>query len=199
MQHRRHVHRAAFAEGAVVHHRRLVVLHVVIGLKDPLEMDVAVGWARTFGQKLSVAGVSGREIPEFRTVRPRVQIPGPRPVSSSKLTMSARGQEPPAVSQIPRQPRKSVGPVVRIVGRSELGRQRPAAPHRLPASDASGWTVRHAVRNPRHAAAHPFDGSNGQRLEFQDLRRTAQQVLLVPALVPAQPSNRREKGGDRVL
>jgi hypothetical protein len=65
----------------------------------------------------------------FGTVRPRVQIPGPRPISSSKspildVIRSCRGT---AGAQILGEPRIEVAKFVATVGRSELGRQGPGA------------------------------------------------------------------------
>jgi hypothetical protein len=42
---------------------------------------------RSFELKPVVSPVSGRDISEFGTVRPRVQIPGPRPFLSSKSVL----------------------------------------------------------------------------------------------------------------
>jgi hypothetical protein len=58
-----------------------VVLHVVIRLKIDSSLDGPVSWTRSFELKSIVSDVSGRDVSEFGTVRPRVQIPGPRPIS----------------------------------------------------------------------------------------------------------------------
>src|SRR5207249_5597587 len=57
-----------------------VVLHVVIRRKKVSNLDAATGCVRTFEQKSIVSAFSGRNSSEFGTVRPRVQIPGPRPI-----------------------------------------------------------------------------------------------------------------------
>jgi hypothetical protein len=61
-----------------------VVLHVVIRRKNDSLLDGPVGWTRSFDLKPIVSAISGREVSEFGTVRPRVQIPGPRPNLYSK-------------------------------------------------------------------------------------------------------------------
>src|SRR5439155_25838672 len=56
-----------------------VVLRVVNRRKNASDLDAAVGCVRTFELQPVVSGISGRKVSEFGTVRPRVQIPGPRP------------------------------------------------------------------------------------------------------------------------
>src|SRR2546426_5844349 len=60
----------------------------------------------------------------FGTVRPRVQIPGPRPISSSKSPILdvIRSRRGTAGAQIRGEPRNEAAKFVAIVGRSELGR-----------------------------------------------------------------------------
>src|SRR5712692_3672127 len=61
----------------------------------------------------------------FGTVRPRGQIPGPRPISSSKSPILdvIRSRRGTAGAQIRGEPRNEAAKFVAIVGRSELGRQ----------------------------------------------------------------------------
>src|SRR5436190_23979579 len=65
-----------------------VVLHVVIRRKKASNLDAATGSVRTFEQKSIVSAFSGRNSSEFGTVRPRVQIPGPRPVFEFRVVVS---------------------------------------------------------------------------------------------------------------
>src|SRR5256885_8842368 len=58
---------------------RPVVLHVVIRPKTDPILDEQGGRIGNFELKPIVSDISGREVAEFGTVRPRVQIPGPRP------------------------------------------------------------------------------------------------------------------------
>ena len=62
---------------------RPVVLHVVIRPKTDPILDEQGGRIGNFELKPIVSDTSGREVAEFGTVRPRVQIPGPRPVLTS--------------------------------------------------------------------------------------------------------------------
>src|SRR6266571_980544 len=48
----------------------------------------AVALRGKFEQKSIVSAISGRDVSEFGTVRPRVQIPGPRPFLYSKSAIS---------------------------------------------------------------------------------------------------------------
>ena len=48
--------------------------------KNASNLDGAAHRARRFDLKPTVSGLSGRKFVEFGTVRPRVQIPGPRPI-----------------------------------------------------------------------------------------------------------------------
>ena len=61
----------------------------------------------------------------FGTVRPRVQIPGPRPISSSKspILNVIRGLRGTDGAQIPGEPRNEAAKLLAMIGRSELGRQ----------------------------------------------------------------------------
>jgi hypothetical protein len=84
----------------------------------------------------------------FGTVRPRGQIPGPRPFSYSKSTISnvVWSQLHTAVSQFPAEQRNRGGVTASVAGNvrsrdwESLGRQRPKP------ADARGRTVRHQVR-----------------------------------------------------
>src|SRR5207302_3264960 len=69
--------------------------------------------------------LSGRNRKEFGTVRPRVQIPGPRPISSSKSPIFdvIRSRRVTAGAQIRGEPRNKAAKFIAMVGRSELGRQ----------------------------------------------------------------------------
>ena len=57
-----------------------VVVHVVIRRKNPANLDAYRRRGRNFDAKTLKTDPSGRNVLEFGTVRPRVQIPGPRPV-----------------------------------------------------------------------------------------------------------------------
>ena len=63
-------------------------------------------------------GLGGRNPLHFGTVRPRVQIPGPRPISSSKsLILDVfQSRRVTAGSQIPREPRNEAAKFVAVVG-----------------------------------------------------------------------------------
>jgi hypothetical protein len=56
-----------------------VVLHAVIRRKNNSRLDGPIDWTRSFEVKSIVSAMSGRNVSGFGTVRPRVQIPGPRP------------------------------------------------------------------------------------------------------------------------
>ena len=56
-----------------------VALHVAIRGKSASNLDGEPGLTREIDLKPIVSSVSGRDVAEFGTVRPRVQIPGPRP------------------------------------------------------------------------------------------------------------------------
>jgi len=58
-----------------------VALHVVHRRKNASDLDAEGGCVRAFDLKPIVSGMSGRKVSEFGTVRPRVQIPGPRPTN----------------------------------------------------------------------------------------------------------------------
>src|SRR2546428_3426380 len=107
--------------------------------------------------------VSGREFSEFGTVRPRVQIPGPRPFSYSKSTISnvVWSQLHTSVSQFPAEQRNrggvtaSVAANVRSRDWESVGRQRPKP------AQARGSTVREsrapsAICLSRHGALTPY-------------------------------------------
>ena len=87
----------------------------------------------------------------FGTVRPRVQIPGPRPVSYSKSAISrvVRSRRITAGSQFPWELSQPKGAAVAVGGGSELARQQSMAPRRLRAEDATVRTVRHPVRKSK--------------------------------------------------
>src|SRR2546425_8822962 len=57
---------------------------VVNRRKNAASLDGAAGCVRTFELKAIVSAIPGRDLSEFGTVRPRGQIPGPRPLLSSK-------------------------------------------------------------------------------------------------------------------
>jgi hypothetical protein len=68
-----------------------VVLHVVIRMKIRANLD-APGVSTWRIELITIVSIiSGREFAEFGTVRPRVQIPGPRP--NSEFTWSSAGTE----------------------------------------------------------------------------------------------------------
>jgi hypothetical protein len=69
----------------------------------------------------------GRDRLDFGTVRPRVQIPGPRPYLYSKSTISevARCQRHTAGSQFPAEHQNCGGITVLVVGQCEIAGQRP--------------------------------------------------------------------------
>jgi hypothetical protein len=48
-----------------------VVVHVVILLENASNLDGAVGWVRTLELKSMVSALSGRDVSEFGTVRPK--------------------------------------------------------------------------------------------------------------------------------
>src|SRR5450759_129362 len=89
-------------------------------------------------------GLGGQDRLHFGTVRPRVQIPGPRPFSYSKSTISnvVWSQLHTAVSQFPAEQRNRGGVTASVAGNvrsrdwESLGRQRPKP------ADARGRTVR---------------------------------------------------------
>ena len=54
-----------------------VVVHVANHRKNASNLDGEACRFRTFELKPIVSGISGRDVAEFGTVRPRVQIPGP--------------------------------------------------------------------------------------------------------------------------
>ena len=54
-------------------------LRVAIGRKNVPDLDGAAGCSECFELKSIVSATPGRDVSEFGTVRPRVQIPGPRP------------------------------------------------------------------------------------------------------------------------
>src|SRR5712692_1426132 len=93
----------------------------------------------------------------FGTVRPRVQIPGPRPFLYSKSAISGvvwsrRGT---AGSQFRGELSQPSGAGVTVVGGSELAWQQSMPPRRLHADDATARTVRHPVQDSKHASAKP--------------------------------------------
>src|SRR5438552_10091513 len=76
----------------MVHGTRPVVLHVVIRPKTDPILDDQGGRIGNFELKPIVSDISGRKVSEFGTVRPRVQIPGPRPISCSSRLRRRRGE-----------------------------------------------------------------------------------------------------------
>jgi hypothetical protein len=101
--------------------------------------------------------LGGRNRLDFGTVRPRVQIPGPRPKSYSKSTISnvVWSQLHTAVSQFPAEQRNRGGVTASVAGNvrsrdwESLGRQRPKP------ADARGRTVRHRGPSVRTGDAYP--------------------------------------------
>ena len=80
-------------------------------------------------------------------MRPRVQIPGPRPISEFKTGDLARSVEPVGPRTCHRFPRNSLPGMlskVAAVGRSELRREQSMAPNGGRADDATARIVRHA-------------------------------------------------------
>ena len=71
---------------------RHVVLRVVIQRKDVSNPDGIGGGRSRIELKSIVSALSGREFAEFGTVRPRVQIPGPRP----KIVFKSRSSPAPS-------------------------------------------------------------------------------------------------------
>ena len=67
-----------------------VALHVVIHRKNAANLDGVPGRSRRIELKPIVSDISGREVAEFGTVRPRVQIPGPRPKSEFGIVLPAQ-------------------------------------------------------------------------------------------------------------
>jgi hypothetical protein len=86
----------------------------------------------------------GRDGPDFGTVRPRVQIPGPRPFLYSKLAISKSlwSQLHSAVPQFPAEQPNGGGANGVVVGRCEIAGQRPVATQSPKPTDAQGRTVR---------------------------------------------------------
>ena len=83
-----------------------VALHVVIRPKNASNLDESRRSVGRFELKSTVSRSSGRISLEFGTVKPRVQIPGPRPVFVFSIVISRFTQGAPshgrvtAVSQI---------------------------------------------------------------------------------------------------
>jgi len=133
-----------------------VALHVVIGRKNVADLDGAGSSFRNFDLKPIVSDISGRYVAEFATVRPRVQIPGPRPFSYSISTISNVVWESAAHRRITISCRETKPGLCHCVCRGQcqitrlgsLGRQRPKP------ADARGRTVRHPVRTS-HAVRLP--------------------------------------------
>src|SRR5438046_629391 len=65
-----------------------VALHVVIHRKSASNLDGGGSSCGRFELNPIVSRLSGREFSEFGTVRPRVQIPGPRPFLYSQSAIS---------------------------------------------------------------------------------------------------------------
>ena len=66
-----------------------VVIHVVIQRTNDSNLDGPDGCVRSFELKPIFSAVSGRGFSEFGTVRPRVQIPGPRPISKLETLLES--------------------------------------------------------------------------------------------------------------
>jgi hypothetical protein len=79
---------------------RPVVLHVVIRPKIDAILDERAGRVGNFERKSIVSRLSGRKVSEFGTVRPRVQIPGPRPVFEYESQNPRLPQRPPGHSRV---------------------------------------------------------------------------------------------------
>jgi len=99
-------------------------------------------------------GLGGRNRLDFGTVRPRVQIPGPRPFlySKSAILDVFRSRRVTDGAQIRGEPRNEAAKFVAVVGRSELGRQGLVRAHSYISVDATVRTVRHPVRKSQAAA-----------------------------------------------
>src|SRR5712692_7425814 len=98
--------------------------------------------------------VPNRPLLRFGTVRPRVQIPGPRPFLYSRSAISevVWSRRITAGSPFPGELSQPRGAVVTVGGGSELAWQQSMAPRRLHAEDATGRTVRHPVRKSQVGA-----------------------------------------------
>jgi len=89
--------------------------------------------------------LGARDRPDFGTVRPRVQIPGPRPslYSKSAISESLRSQLHRAGSQFPKEQPNRGGVNGVVVGLREIAGQRPVAAPRPKPADSQHRTVRH--------------------------------------------------------
>ena len=85
----------------------------------------------------------GRLSIDFGTVRPRVQIPGPRPFlySKSPISEAVMSRQNTPGSQIPRVATLPRAVVVNIISRFEIARQQSVAVQSFNPEDAQGWTV----------------------------------------------------------
>ena len=121
-----------------------------------------------------------RALLRFGTVRPRVQIPGPRPISSSKspildLICGHRGT---AGAQIRGEPRNEAAKSLALVGRSELGRQGLGACAQLYIRRRNCQDVRHAVRKSQLGAS---DGAQDREAPGSKSRpRTSLPNIAIP-------------------
>src|SRR2546428_8754160 len=87
----------------------------------------------------------------FGTVRPRGQIPGPRPNSYSKSALSGvvQSRRGTAGAQFRREPPSLARAVVTVVSRSELVVRNRRFLRRLRGEGPTVRTVRHSVQNPK--------------------------------------------------
>ena len=129
-----------------------VVIRVVIQRKNASNLDVWWPRGRSFESKTLKIANSGRKVSEFGTVRPRVQIPGPRPFLEFKSVaccFTALRLGVTAVSQIFEEV-GVVGPV-RDINRASVELSRDPAIADISAAHGPG-TVRHPVRKSAPAA-----------------------------------------------
>ena len=73
---------------------------VVNRRKNASNLDGALGYVGAFELKSTVSARSGRKVSEFGTVKPRVQIPGPRPKSEYDSGATAGAGRAPYHSRI---------------------------------------------------------------------------------------------------
>jgi hypothetical protein len=66
----------------------------VNGPKNSSNLDGVVGCPRTLESKPILSAISGRKVSGFGTVKPRVQIPGPRPFLNSETSSYAIRRAP---------------------------------------------------------------------------------------------------------
>ncbi len=135
---------------------RRVVVGVVNGRKGVSDLDGIGAGPRRIELKSILSSVSGREVSEFGTVRPRVQIPGPRPFLYSKSTILDVGLESADHRRVTVPGRTSQTRLLRLtsVSRSDFARHRSVAAQRLHAEDARSGTV----STVRHRGLIPWSG-----------------------------------------